>query len=245
LVRLVSDERKALHGDPLSSPPEPTPRRAAAVWAVALIVLLAAAAAITCLAAGFSFAHISDEQHTTAQRGALRAAVSEFRTLFGNGREVDPRFIRMIEQAAGLKDVRFESEPANPPREMQPVANAEGRLVGFLSWQPDAPMTDVMGDLAPMIAGVAFGIVFFTGLTVWQWRRSRLALLETKQKIREAVEQDPLTGLPNDAKIARLLDSAASGRWSEKSRRSSHHLCSHERRRHRGSRRELRAARRR
>jgi len=210
-MRSMDDEHKELRGHHLSSP-ETAPRRSAAVWAIALIVVLGAATAITCLAAGFRFAHISDEQHTSAQRDALRAAVGEFRVLFGNGREVDPRFIRMIEQAAALKDVRFESEPASPPREMQPVANAEGRLVGFLSWQPDAPMTAMMHDFAPLIAGAVFGIVFFSGLAIWQWRRSRLALIETRQKIQEAGEQDALTGLPNDAKMARLLDNALRSR---------------------------------
>ena len=202
----MRDEHKTLRGEFLSLPQNTAQRRSSAVWAIGLLVILALAAAITCVAAGFSFAHLSDEQRAAVQRGALRAAVSEFRTLFGNGREVDPRFIRMIEQGAGLKDVRFDSEPAEPPREMQPVANAEGRLVGFLSWRPDMPMTSTMNEIAPLIAGGVFGIVFFTGLSIWQLRRSRLALARTEQKIIEASEHDPLTGLPNEAKLARALE---------------------------------------
>lgn len=207
----MRSERTESRGHHLSSP-QKTQRRSSAAWAVILVVVLALAAAIGCVAAGFSVARLSDEQRIATQRTSLRAAVSEFRALFGNGREVDPRFIRMIEQGAGLKDVRFDSEPAGAPREMQPVASAEGRLVGFLSWQPDTPMSNMMQDFAPLIAGAVFGVVFFTGLSVWQLRRSRLALAQTEQKIREAAERDTLTGFANESKMSRLLDVALAQR---------------------------------
>jgi predicted signal transduction protein with EAL and GGDEF domain len=207
-VGWVRDEREERRGNRLALPQQAPPRRFTAAGAVVLVVALAFVVAFSCVAVGFSFARLSDEQRAAEQRNSLRAAVSEFRALFGNGNEVDPRFIRMIEQGTGLKNVRFESEPANPSREIQPVANAEGRLVGFLSWQPDAPMTALMKNLTPLIAGGVFGAMFFIGLSAWQLRRSRFALEQTEQKVREASERDALTALPNDAKLARLLEKA-------------------------------------
>ena len=41
-------------------------------------------------------------------RARLRNAVAEFRTLFGHGGEIDPRFVRMVEQSARLKDLKFD-----------------------------------------------------------------------------------------------------------------------------------------
>ncbi len=65
---------------------------------------------------------------------ALREAISEFqRAVLASG-EVDPRFVRMIEQSAGLKGLKFETDPASGVREMQPVINAQGRIIGFFTW---------------------------------------------------------------------------------------------------------------
>jgi diguanylate cyclase (GGDEF)-like protein len=188
-----------------------TRRRLSASQFVVLLALLGMAAALACVVAGYSLARQSDERHADAQRAALRAAIGEFRVLFGNGSEVDPRFVRMIEQSAGLKDVRFESEPS-PAREMQPVLNAQGRIVGFLTWQTVAPMTMAIERMAPLVAVSAFALVGFAGFSLWQLRRSRIALAASEQQARDAAEVDAATGLPNQAKMLRLLDVAMAER---------------------------------
>ena len=43
--------------------------------------------------------------------------------------------IRSLERTAGLKDLRFEAEPAGGSREMQSVVDAQGRIVGWFSWE--------------------------------------------------------------------------------------------------------------
>jgi EAL domain-containing protein (putative c-di-GMP-specific phosphodiesterase class I) len=88
--------------------------------------------------------------------------------MFGAGTEVDPRFVHMIERGIGLQDLKFEREPPAASREMQPVTNAEGRLVGFFTWNADAA-----GSPAPWIAGGAFVLIAFAGLALWRARRSR------------------------------------------------------------------------
>ncbi len=179
----------------------PTPRF------VALVVALGFTAALGCLAAGYGLAWQSDRHYADAQRAALRAAVGEFRALFGNGHEVDPRFIRMIEQGAGLKDVRFDPVPAADAAEMQPVVNTDGRIVGFLTWRPAAPMTATMDRLAPLIGVLAFGFATFAGLSFWQPRRTGLVPMQSERPMRDADSRMPdpsdavaVEGGPGDAR---------------------------------------------
>jgi EAL domain-containing protein (putative c-di-GMP-specific phosphodiesterase class I) len=116
--------------------------------------------------------------------------------LFGNGTEVDPRFIRMIEQGVGIKNARFEAEPPATDREAQPVVNRQGRILGFVTWQPDRPMARLMDRLAPWLLGVAFGFVVMAGFSLLRMRRSeapaRVNVTTTKPDVKPVA--DPLTG---------------------------------------------------
>ncbi len=53
----------------------------------------------------------SDERLWAEQRASLRNAIGEFRNLFGKSDEIDPRFMRMIEQSVGLQGLKFEIDP--------------------------------------------------------------------------------------------------------------------------------------
>ena len=104
---------------PSAQDPTGLPRARAQRWLSAsrLIVMLAIIAAATTLACGgigYVLARQSDEHRAFEQRQALRGAISEFRALFGPTGEIDPRFVRMIEQSAGLKGLKFDTEPGPP-----------------------------------------------------------------------------------------------------------------------------------
>lgn len=173
-------------------------------------VLLFAALGIAAAAASAGIASYlaakSDRRHNDEQRAALQAAVGEFRALFGSGKEVDPRFIRMIEQSSGLVDVRFDPEPAADGREMQPVTNGEGRFIGFLTWQPGAPMARAVSSFLPGIMSGVFGLVALAGYSLWRLRRWRFALAAREQHVHEIAQRDVLTGLFNRDKAAALLE---------------------------------------
>jgi diguanylate cyclase (GGDEF)-like protein len=189
-------------------------RRWRAVAFVALVIALGAAAAAACVAGGYGLARQSDRAQADEQRAALRAAVGEFRALFGNSHEVDPRFIRMIEQSAGLKDLRFDAEPSAGGA-IQPVVNGEGRIVGFLNWTPATPMADLVERFAPAMAGSAFALVVLSGIGFWQFRRSRLALAESEERARAAAQRDSLTGLANSSTMKSLVEAAMAHRESQ------------------------------
>ncbi len=180
-----------------------------------LIVLLAVLAmGVTMLSAGIGYglAQQSDERLWAEQRASLRNAISEFRTLFGPSQEIDPRFVRMVEQTTGLKGLQFEIDPGPSEREMQPVMDAHGRIAGFFTWDRAHPMTLAMNRLMPVIFGVAVLLVGFAGFSLRQLRRARRELKASEEQAARAADVDKLTGLPNHAKTLELLDLALAER---------------------------------
>jgi EAL domain-containing protein (putative c-di-GMP-specific phosphodiesterase class I) len=123
-------------------------------------------AALLGVAAGYQWARPDDAVNAASRRAALRSAVSDYRAMFGGSTEVDPRFVRMIEQSIGLNDLKFERDLPVGAGEMQPVTNAEGRIVGFFTWNA-TPSAD---RLPPLLAGGAFALVAFAGLSWWRLR---------------------------------------------------------------------------
>lgn len=176
-----------------------------------LIVVLAVLAVIaTALLGviGYGLARQSDERLWTAQRASLSNAIGEFRNLFGKSDHLDPRFLRIAEQSAGLKDLKFETDPAPGGREMQPVMDAQGRIAGFLTWAKTHPMTDAMEGLMPYVVAIAVVLVAFAAISLTQLRRARQELAASEAEARRAADEDKLTGLPNHARTLELLDHA-------------------------------------
>ena len=212
-LKLAFDERRLLSGFDLAGEPRARARRKFS--ASRLIVLLAGLAMLATMAGagvGYGLAHRSDEHLWSEQRAALGNAVSEFRNLFAHGSEVDPRFVRMVEQSARLRDLKFETEPGRNDREMQPVLDGSGRIAGFFTWEKTRPMTLAMSRLMPFIVVVALALIGFAGLSLWQLRRAARELTASEELAQRAADADKLTGLPNHAKMLELLDLALAER---------------------------------
>ena len=179
---------------------------------ITAIAILAMTATALSAGIGYELARQSDERLWTEQRASLRNAVAEFRTLFGQTEQVDQRFVRMIEQSTGLKDIKFESEPELNSREMQPVIGANGRIAGFFTWDKTHPAMTSMNRMMPLIVAVSIGLAGFAGFALWQLRRARRDLSLSEAQAANAADQDKLTGLPNHAKTLELLDLTLSER---------------------------------
>ncbi len=179
---------------------------------IVLLVVLAMAATMLSASIGYGLARQSDEHLWSEQRASLRNAIAEFRTLFGQSEQVDPRFIRMVEQSTGLNDLKFETEPVLGQREMQPVIDAHGRIAGFFTWDKAHPMLQAMNRLMPIIFGIAVVLVGFAGFSFWQLRRARRDLTASEEQAARAGDKDKLTGLPNHAKTLELLELTLSER---------------------------------
>mgnify|MGYP000241636870 CR=1 FL=1 len=187
-------------------------RTLAASRAVVLLAVLAVGVTVLSVGIGYTLARQADERLWSEQRASLRNAISEFRALFGSSTELDPRFVRMVEQSVGLKGLKFEIDPALGAREMQPVMDAQGRIAGFLTWERAQPMMQTMQRLLPLIVAIAAMLVAFAAFSLSQLRRARRELAASEELARRAADEDKLTGLPNHAKTLELLDLALSER---------------------------------
>jgi EAL domain-containing protein (putative c-di-GMP-specific phosphodiesterase class I) len=121
------------------------------------------------VAGGYYWARQGGDADMAHRRAALQSAIADYRAMFGHGTEADPRFVRMIERSIGLGGLKFEREPPAGAGEMQPVTNAEGRIVGFFTWTA----ADSGNPVALGIAGGAGALIAFAGLSLWRLRRSR------------------------------------------------------------------------
>jgi diguanylate cyclase (GGDEF)-like protein len=180
--------------------------RFSASKSIAVLAVLAVGATALSAAIGYDVAHRSDESLWAEQRTSLRNAISEFRALFGQSGQLDPRFIRMVEQSTGLQHLKFEAEPEPNNREMQPVLDGQGRIAGFFTWEKTHPATGTMDRLMPLIAGIDILLIGFAGFSLWHLRRARRDLNASEQLAAQAGDFDKLTGLPNHAKALELLD---------------------------------------
>jgi diguanylate cyclase (GGDEF)-like protein len=179
---------------------------------IVALAVMAMGTTLICAAIGYGLAQRSDEHVWAEQRAALRNAIAEFRVLFGKPRAVDPRFVHMVEQTARLKGLKFETDPLPSQREMQPVVDAQGRIVGFFTWDKTHPMTAAMNRVMPFIAGIAVMMVGFAGFALRQLKRAQIDLAESEELARGAADTDKLTGLPNHAKMLEFLDLALAER---------------------------------
>jgi len=201
--------------DPAEAPRTRTRRMLAASRLIVVFAAIAMAATVLSAAIGYGLARQSDERLWAEQRASLRNAIDEFRALFGQPDTVDPRFVRMVEQTAGLKDLKFEVDPGAHDREMQPVINANGRITGFFTWQKTSPMVRSVSRLMPLIIGIVMVLMGFAGFSLWQLRRARHELAASEEWAARAADIDKLTCLPNHAKMLELLDIALAERGDD------------------------------
>jgi diguanylate cyclase (GGDEF)-like protein len=185
----------------------PTPAKwiLAASRLIGVLSFVAVAATFVIAAVGFGLARHNDERLSLSQHAALRSAIAEFRPAPGRPAAIDPRVLRLAEQIPGLKNLKFESNPARD-RETQPVMDSAGRITGFLTWDKNRPMTEVMGRLAAFFAAVVVVIFGLAALSLWQLKRAQRELAASEAQAARAVDEDRLTGLPNHAKTLELLD---------------------------------------
>ncbi len=177
-----------------------------------MLAVLAVAATVTGLVISYRSGQRSDEALLSQQHTALRNTIAEFSAPIGRKGEIDPRLMRLARQIAGLTNLKFDRSADSNGREMQPVIDAGGRIVGLLTWDKAAPATQAFKRLAPIVSIVAIVLAGIAALAVWQLRRARHELAEREILAARAADEDKLTGLPNHAKILELLDLALAER---------------------------------
>ena len=81
-------------------------------------------------------------------RKSLRGAIEALQVVSPDVSRLDPALIRALERASGLKDLRFDHDPPGGGREVQSLLDANGRIVGWFSWDPERPATALLASAA-------------------------------------------------------------------------------------------------
>jgi diguanylate cyclase (GGDEF)-like protein len=184
---------------------------------IAPLALLVIAAIVVCGALGMVLARQADDYLEAEHRQALRGAIEALQAVSPDLAHVKPKLIHILERASGLKGLRFDSDPPEESREVQSLIGPGGRIVGWFSWEPERPATELMLQLLPFAALIAIGLGAFAALSMWQLSRLGFLLAKREQQVHRLEYLDPLTGLPNRQHMLEILDQTLAARKADES----------------------------
>jgi diguanylate cyclase (GGDEF)-like protein len=176
------------------------------------LAIILVAVTVACLGLGFVVARQADDHAEAARHQALRGAVEALQAVAPDLSGSDPRVIRILEEASGLKGLRFDDDLPDGDRETQTLLDRNGRIVGWLNWAPERSTTATMNGISPLAILIALGFVGLLAAALWHLRRLDLRLMSSQQQIRQHLEVEPVTGLPNGDDILDRLERAAAAR---------------------------------
>ncbi len=81
---------------------------------MATLALFVLSATFFCAIVGYALVRQADDRQGLERRAALLGAIEDIRSSGADFAALDPRHIKGMERTAGLKDLRFETEPRRP-----------------------------------------------------------------------------------------------------------------------------------
>jgi diguanylate cyclase (GGDEF)-like protein len=193
----------------------PAPRKtgeSSTLRVVVAFALFVVTAAIVGCVLGLALAVWSDNNLEVEHRRALRGAVEALHAMAPDFSRIEPRLIRMLEQASGLKGLKFDPDPPEADREVQSLIDHNGRIVGWFSWETQRPAMAFIWRLLPLSMPLAVGFLAFVGFALWRLKRLGLLLSKNETQMRKLAREDRVTGLANRDQILALLDEKLAAR---------------------------------
>jgi diguanylate cyclase (GGDEF)-like protein len=178
------------------------------------LAVLVTAGIILCTVLAYVLAQQADDHLEAEHRRALAAAVEALQAVSPDLARVEPKLIHVLERASGLKELRFEIEPGDARRRIQSMLDANGRIVGWFSWEAERPATAIMSRLVPLAGCIGLALVAFAALASWHLGRLGIQLARSERDRRKLEHQDVLTGLPNQTRFFELFDAVLASRQS-------------------------------
>jgi diguanylate cyclase (GGDEF)-like protein len=127
-------------------------------------------------------------------------------------KRLDAGLIGVFEKMSGVSQLAFDAEAPQPDRDVQSLIDAQGRIVGWLSWQREHPTMDAVVRLLPLLGAVAAMLVLFAASAIRQVTRATRQLATSEAEAHKIAYEDPVTGLPNRRMMFDLLDAALAQR---------------------------------
>lgn len=197
---------RAWSGQHPQRPARTVRREPAVLRMIAPLAFVLVAACIACAGLAYTLARQADDRLEAEQRRSLSAAVETLVRLSPGFAKSDARFVGVLEKVSGLKDLRFEAEATVGDRVVQSVLDHNGRILGWFSWEPVRPATAMVERLLPYAVLLAFALIVFAVLAMWQLSRLGLSLAKSEQRVQRLEYEDALTGLPNHNHFFEVFD---------------------------------------
>jgi diguanylate cyclase (GGDEF)-like protein len=143
--------------------------------------------------------------------GAGGPVEEEFPVLVRTKR-LDGGLIGAFEKMSGVAELAFDAEAPHADRDVASLIDAQGRMVGWLSWKREHPTMDAVVRLLPLLGAVAAGLVLFAASAIRQVGRATRRLATSEAEAHKIAYEDPVTGLPNRRMMLDLLDAALARR---------------------------------
>jgi diguanylate cyclase (GGDEF)-like protein len=159
-------------------------------------------------------ARTTDDRLETERRTALLNSVEQLHAVPDTG-EVDAQTLRLLEGFSGAKKLEWESEPDQFGREVQSVLDANGRILGWFSWEKDRPATAAALRFLPLLMAIGAGLLLLAGLATWFSRGLARELQAANERAFRISREDALTGLPNASAIFETLERTLAEREPE------------------------------
>jgi diguanylate cyclase (GGDEF)-like protein len=196
--------------------PGPTAGRQSSILRIVVpLAVVLVAVTIACLGLGFVVARQADDRVEDGHRQALRGAVEALQAVAPDLSGDDPRLMRILEEASGLKGLRFDDGLPDGDREVQTLLDRNGRIVGWLNWSPQRSATATMNGISPLAVLIALGFLSLLIAALWQLRRLDRRLTTSQQQIRQHLQVEPVTGLPSRDEFLERLARAVAARASD------------------------------
>jgi diguanylate cyclase (GGDEF)-like protein len=174
--------------------------------------MVVVAAVVLCSMVGFVLVRQADDVFENAKRQSLRGAVEALRAVSPDLSNVDPKLLRILESASGLKGLQLAEDPPGGAREVQSLVDSNGRIVGWFTWESERPTTAMLTQLLPFGAMVGLGLFGFAFLATWQLRRLGSLLARIAREVQRLAYEDVVTGLPNLFRMREMVDEALARR---------------------------------
>jgi diguanylate cyclase (GGDEF)-like protein len=150
-------------------------------------------------------ARVSDDLHSTEHRNRLRSAIEYLHIVPENG-GVDAATVQRLQNLSGVNKLRWESEPSEDGREIQMVQDANGRILGWLTWEPERPIMAAAMRFLPLWGLVGAGLIMLAVLSLWYVRALARELEAANERTRQVARRDPISGLPDAVATLEMLE---------------------------------------
>lgn len=150
-------------------------------------------------------ARVADDRENAHHHNALRSGIEQFRVAQDTG-VVDAQVLRFLQDLSGVKKLRWETEPDHRGREVQSVQDANGRIIGWLTWESERSTTAAAMRFMPLWTIIAAGLLLLAGLSMWYVRELTRELEAANERTRRTASEDAITGLPGASTILETLE---------------------------------------